>query len=212
MLNQLLNHLAAVPLILASTSPRRRELLASIELPFTVEPPHVDESTIPVEGLTPGELVSTLACIKAQSVANLRPDHLVIGADTVVVLDGHVMGKPTDSADAVAMLQRLQGQCHTVYTGVSAWHHGKHQTVVETTRVWMMPLTVAQCQDYVATGEPMDKAGAYAIQGVGSVLIERVDGCYFNVVGLPLHRLTQLLQQATLSTESVPRGIVSPTI
>ena len=181
------------PLILASASPRRRELLTSLGLEFTVLPAPIDEASIPVEGLTPDQVVETLARVKAQAVAELYPDRCVIGADTVVVLDGHIYGKPTDAADAVNMLGLLQGREHRVYTGLAVLHGSQCQTAVETTRVWMRPLTLAERQTYVATGEPLDKAGAYAIQGMGSLLVSRIDGCYFNVVGLPLHRLSVLM-------------------
>jgi septum formation protein len=196
-------------LVLASTSPRRHELLASVGLTFTIEPPRIDEASIPTHGLTPAQMVAALALGKGQSVAQIMPDSIVIGADTVVVLDDVVLGKPTDEADAVAMLSRLQGRGHTVMTGVCVCYPGQPpQTVVEQTRVWMRPLTLDECQAYVATGEPMDKAGAYAIQQVGSTLIERIEGCYFNVVGLPLHRL---MQQLTVAAHNATGQTINPT-
>jgi septum formation protein len=182
-----------LPLILASASPRRRELLTSLGLDFTVLPSSVDEASIPIDGLTPAQTVEKLARVKAEAVAELYPDRLVIGADTVVVQNDVIYGKPVDAADAVRLLGLLQGQAHQVFTGVAVVAGARCVTAIETTQVWMRPLSEAERQAYVATGEPMDKAGAYAIQGAGSVLIPRIEGCYFNVVGLPLHRLSMLL-------------------
>jgi septum formation protein len=191
---------ANVPIILASTSPRRRELMSALVTPFgltyRLEAPPVDEASIDVTGLTPPEVVQRLASAKAQSVAHAYPDHLVIGADTLVVLNKHtILGKPTTTAEAVAMLQQLQGKTHQVYTGLAVCYGMNTHQAVECTTVRMRALSPEACQAYVATGEPMDKAGAYAIQGVGSMLIEAVEGCYFNVVGLPMYRLSQLLEQ-----------------
>jgi septum formation protein len=194
--------LPTCPLILASASPRRRELLSTLGLDFTVIPSPVDEASIDVTGLLPEQLVEKLAMVKAYAVAEHHPDAVVLGADTVVVLHNRVYGKPTDAEDAIRMLGELQGNVHQVFTGMAIVRHGHVTSAVETTQVWMQPLTLAERQAYVATGEPLDKAGAYAIQGVGSTLIPRVDGCYFNVVGLPLHRLMTLLNVTLL----LPQG------
>jgi septum formation protein len=190
-----INVLPKQPLILASASPRRKELLASLGLNFTVIPSPVDESSIDVAGLSPAQIVEKLALIKAQTVAKQHPYALVVGADTIVVLNNSIYGKPKDEADAIRMLSELQGHRHQVFTGLAIVQNQQVTTAVETTQVWMKPLTLAERQAYVATGEPLDKAGAYAIQGVGSTLIPRVEGCYFNVVGLPLHRLCHCLAE-----------------
>lgn len=183
------------PLILASGSPRRKELLASLGLTFDVVSPPIDEASIPVEGLSPEQVVLTLAQAKGSSVASTNPDHLVIAADTIVVVNGVLLGKPTDTIQAYDMLAQLQGQAHSVWTGIAVFYQGRHAAQAVETKVFMKPLNDSQIQAYVASGEPMDKAGAYAIQGFGSTLIERIEGCYFNVVGLSLERTVALVNQ-----------------
>ncbi|KAF6573077.1 Maf family protein [Paenibacillus sp. FSL M8-0228] len=184
-------------IILASTSPRRKELLAFLRLPFEVVPSHADEST--PESWTPQQIVETLAARKAQAVVNTvtqsKEAGLVIGSDTIVVLDGSVLGKPADHADAVRMLTALQGRTHRVYTGVACIHTGTGEVLVRhrQTEVTMKPLSQEQIVAYVNTGEPSDKAGAYGIQGMGATLVESIQGCYFNVVGLPLSLLSDML-------------------
>ncbi|MHB0860669.1 Maf family protein [Paenibacillus sp. SEL3] len=184
-------------IILASTSPRRKELLAFLRLPFEVVPSHADEST--PESWTPQQIVETLAARKAQAVVNTvtqsKEAGLVIGSDTIVVLDGSVLGKPADHADAVRMLTALQGRTHRVYTGVACIHTGTGEVLVRhrQTEVTMKPLSQKQIVAYVNTGEPSDKAGAYGIQGMGATLVESIQGCYFNVVGLPLSLLSDML-------------------
>ncbi|MGV6936242.1 Maf family protein [Paenibacillus sp. CMM36] len=184
-------------IILASTSPRRKELLAFLRLPFEVVPSHADEST--PESWTPQQIVETLAARKAQAVVNTvtqsKEAGLVIGSDTIVVLDGSVLGKPADLADAVRMLTALQGRTHRVYTGVACIHTGTGEVLVRhrQTEVTMKPLSQEQIVAYVNTGEPSDKAGAYGIQGMGATLVESIQGCYFNVVGLPLSLLSDML-------------------
>ncbi|MDY8095964.1 Maf family protein [Paenibacillus polymyxa] len=184
-------------IILASTSPRRKELLAFLRLPFEVVPSHADEST--PESWTPQQIVETLAARKAQTVVNTvtqsKEAGLVIGSDTIVVLDGSVLGKPADHADAVRMLTALQGRTHRVYTGVACIHTGTGEVLVRhrQTEVTMKPLSQEQIVAYVNTGEPSDKAGAYGIQGMGATLVESIQGCYFNVVGLPLSLLSDML-------------------
>jgi len=183
------------PIILASASPRRKELLASLGLIFTVMSPDVDEAAVG-EGITdPAVLVETLAKMKAQAVADAYPDHLVIGADTVVVIDDQILGKPSDAAAATTMLKQLQGNTHQVITGLAVYRGGAFQVHHGVTTVWMNAMTDTQIQRYVASGEPMDKAGAYAIQGLGSQYISKIDGCYFNVVGLSLSLLRTTLQE-----------------
>lgn len=198
--------------ILASTSPRRRELLASLGLRFHTEPSDFDESSVSVTD--PGELVQTLAYSKAKTVLDTMvaekriPDAgvVVIGADTVVVLQNQVLGKPIDTADARRMLKSLQNETHTVFSGlcVLAYKDGSppgeaSEVVHEKTRVTMQPMDDAQIARYVETGEPLDKAGSYAIQGLGATLISGIEGDYFTVVGLPLHRLAGLLQKFGVS-------------
>ncbi|AOK89499.1 Maf family protein [Paenibacillus sp. SEL1] len=184
-------------IILASTSPRRKELLAFLRLPFEVVPSHADEST--PESWTPQQIVETLAARKAEAVVNTATQSkeagLVIGSDTIVVLDGSVLGKPADHADAVRMLTALQGRTHRVYTGVACIHTGTGEMLVRhrQTEVTMKPLSQEQIVAYVNTGEPSDKAGAYGIQGMGATLVESIQGCYFNVVGLPLSLLSDML-------------------
>jgi septum formation protein len=187
----------SVPLVLASRSPRRRKLLELIGARFTV---HISpaEEVLP-EGLPPDAIVQQLALEKAAPVAALHPDALTLGADTLVVLDGAVLGKPADAADAHAMLRRLAGRTHTVYTGLALLHPAtdRHLTVYEATQVTFAPLTDGEIAAYVASGAPMDKAGAYGIQDDrGALFIQRIDGDYYNVVGLPLHRLYQTLKAA----------------
>ncbi|MGR6763849.1 Maf family protein [Paenibacillus sp. T2-29] len=184
-------------IILASTSPRRKELLAYLRLPFEVVPSHADEST--PESWTPQQIVETLAARKAEAVvrtaAQSEEAGLVIGSDTIVVLEDSVLGKPVDHADAVRMLTALQGRTHRVYTGVACIHTGTGKMLVRyrQTEVTMKPLNQEQIVAYVNTGEPSDKAGSYGIQGMGATLVESIQGCYFNVVGLPLSLLSDML-------------------
>ena len=173
-------------IILASASPRRRELLAQAGFEFEVITSDVDEVVDPA--LTPDMLVMSLATQKAQAVAVRHKEFVVIGSDTVVVLDGKVLGKPKDEADAVRMLKSLSGRTHEVYTGVCVAYGGETHSFFECTRVKFCELDSAQIEAYVATKEPMDKAGAYGIQGKGCVLVEGIEGDYFNVVGFPVSR------------------------
>jgi len=170
--------------VLASASPRRRELLAGLGLAFTVRAAEVDESPLP--GEDPAACVRRLAAAKA--AARAEAGELVLAADTVVVLDGRMLGKPRDAADARRMLASIAGREHAVLTGVTLHEvaGGRRETVVETSRVRMAPLEPREIDWYVATGEPLDKAGAYAVQGLGALLVEEVHGNYTNVVGLPL--------------------------
>jgi len=183
-----------VPLVLASASPRRRELLTRLGLSFTVRPA-LGPETWP--GLDPGPSVEVLADRKAAEVAADAADSLTLAADTVVVLDGDVLGKPADAEEAHAMLRRLSGATHTVYTGLALHHPASRRTVTahEATAVTFAPLSDEEIARYVAGGSPMDKAGAYGIQDDhGALFVARIDGDYYNVVGLPLHRLYQTLR------------------
>ncbi len=183
-------------IVLASGSPRRRQLLEQIGLTgFRVLPSDADES-LP-DGIAPGEAVERLSARKGAAVAaQARPGALVIAADTVVALDGAILGKPRDEGEAREMLSALSGRTHQVYTGVSLFHPGGRRTEHEVTAVTFRPLSQEEIAAYVATGEPMDKAGAYGIQGLGALLVERLEGDYFNVMGLPLCRLGRMLAAA----------------
>lgn len=180
--------------ILASASPRRRELLSLIFREFRVIPSDFDESLVPSE-LAPPEHVLYSALMKARDVAANFPDSLVIGADTIVVIDEVILGKPADDADAARMLKLLSGRTHEVYTGIAVVQDGIERAEVECTAVNFRELTDDVISRYIASGEPMDKAGAYAIQGKGAVLIKSIAGCYPNVVGLPLYELSRLLME-----------------
>ncbi len=179
--------------ILASQSPRRRELLERMGISdFLIRPAQGEERFDP--SLTPAQLVESLSRQKAEEIsAGAGPEDLVIAADTVVSVDGRVLGKPRDRRDAAEMLAALSGREHTVYTGVTVRRGGETVTEHEATAVRFRPLTQGEIEDYVSTGEPMDKAGAYGIQGYGCLLVEGITGDYFNVVGLPVCRLGRIL-------------------
>lgn len=183
-------------LVLASASPRRADLLRQLGLSFTIEEAAVDEELNP--RWSPSLQVRVLALRKAVAVARKRPDCLVIGADTLVVMEGKTMGKPVSAAQAEEMLRTLSGRVHEVVTGVAvvSFEQRRAWCTWESTRVFFRLLMEEEIRAYVATGEPMDKAGAYGIQNRGAVFVERIEGCYFNVVGLPLVRLNELLVQA----------------
>jgi septum formation protein len=181
------------PLILASGSPRRRDLLAQLDLPFEIIISNAPEPVIP--GLAPVAQAMQLAEQKARAVAESLATGLVLGADTIVVLDGDILGKPVDDEDAARMLRRLSGRGHQVITGIALVDAARGTTNrrAVTSTVHFHPLTAAQIAAYVASGEPRDKAGAYAIQGIGGALISTLDGCFNNVVGLPLCAVSDLL-------------------
>lgn len=183
-------------LILASASPRRRELLAQAGFTFEVRPAHVNENARPEED--PIAYVVRLARDKALAVfAEVNdPDVVVLGADTTVTLDGHILAKPEDAADAARMLRMLSGRTHTVITGVAVSTAQTTEVAAEVTCVQFLTLSDEEIVAYIATGEPMDKAGAYGIQGFAAKWIPRIQGCYFNVVGLPLALVTTMLEQA----------------
>jgi len=170
-------------LVLASQSPRRREILNSAGLPYLVRVSGVPEQRL--EGESPYDYVRRLALEKSAAVAR-EPGEIILAADTVVVVDGEVLEKPTDRDDAVRMLGKLSDRMHAVTTGISLRHDGGTVVDAEETRVYFQALSEKEINEYVNSGEPMDKAGAYAIQGLASKFIHRVDGCYFNVVGLPI--------------------------
>lgn len=180
-------------LILASASPRRRELLTNMGIPFTIHPSDADET---VSG-APEEMVRTLALRKAAQVAQAVGAGWIVGADTLVALDGRALGKPADADDAVHMLKALSGRAHDVFTGVCLMDAatGKRDLRVVGTKVFFRPLIEEEIRAYVATGEPMDKAGAYGAQGRGAVFVRGIDGDFFNVMGLPLCRLDAMLKR-----------------
>lgn len=186
-------------IILASTSPRRRELIASLAIPFEVVPSHTDETY--EETLSPEQIVMELAARKANAVYHgLDPaadrNAVIVGSDTIVVRDGDVLGKPRDVQEAADMLRSLQGREHVVYTGVACVDAltGTRHVDYRATTVTMKVLTEAQIQAYARSGEGLDKAGAYAIQGLGATIVTGIEGCYFNVVGLPLSLLVDMLK------------------
>ncbi|MGZ4844657.1 MAG: Maf family protein [Candidatus Angelobacter sp.] len=184
-------------LILASSSPRRQELLREIGVPFRVHAAHINEDQI--TGEAPGAYALRLAREKAEAVAVQYPQSYVIGADTIVVVDGEVLGKPKDQGDAVRMLWRLSGRGHEVTTAVSVVAPGTlAETRASTTKVYFRELAEDEIQRYVAGGEPMDKAGAYAIQGGASRWADRIEGEFSNVVGLPLSLVTDMLRTTGL--------------
>ena len=179
-------------LVLASRSPRRREILTQAGIPFTVRAAGVDES--PLSGETPEAYVQRLAQWKACAVP-AEPAETVLGADTTVVVAHQMLAKPEDAADARRMLAALSGRCHEVLTGICLKRGAALIRDCAVTRVWFSPMSPADIESYVASGEPMDKAGAYAIQGLASKFIERIDGCYFNVVGLPVSLVYRRLRE-----------------
>ncbi|BBI32530.1 Maf family protein [Cohnella abietis] len=195
---------SAPMLVLASSSPRRKELISLLGLPVQISPSHVSEDT--PDDWSPLQIVEGLSLRKALAVKeelahSFDPSSIIVGSDTIVVLNGKVMGKPRDDEDAEHMLQQLAGQIHEVYTGVSCIRISDEKTVTShrITKVKMRNLSPEQISRYVATGEPLDKAGAYGIQEIGSLLVESIDGCYFNVVGLPVSLLAVQLEQFNIT-------------
>jgi septum formation protein len=187
-------------LILASASPRRAELLRSAAIDFEVQPADVDESVR--SGETPEQYVCRVAREKARVAAQGNAGAVVLAADTTVVVDGHILAKPEDDEDARRMLRLLAGRSHQVLTGVCVIGNGAEQVRVESTLVTFAPLTDQEIDCYVASGEPADKAGAYAIQGIASRFITRIDGSYSNVVGLPVAVVDDMLRKIAPVTNS----------
>jgi septum formation protein len=185
-------------LVLASASPRRRELLTQAGFVFSVHPAHIPEDPLP--GEEPIAYVTRLARQKAEAVftelsaAGSQEGLAVLGADTTVTLDGHILAKPEDAADAARMLRLLSGRTHRVITGVAVAAAGRVEVAAEVTAVRFLTLSEEEIAAYIATGEPMDKAGAYAIQGGAAKWIPRIEGCYFNVVGLPVALVGTMLE------------------
>ncbi len=187
-------------LILASASPRRADLLRQVGLEFTVIKPDVDEKI--AAGTEPGKVVVELARKKVLDVSRRLEYGCVLAADTLVVYEGNVLGKPQDFGDACRMLSLLSGKEHQVYSGLALYNIAGEdlQTGFSMTRVWMKSLEKTHIERYVESGEPLDKAGAYGIQGLGAVFVQKIEGCYFNVVGLPLNLLFEMLIQMKVST------------
>ncbi|MBR4723437.1 MAG: septum formation protein Maf [Clostridia bacterium] len=186
-------------IILASASPRRREILKNLGLDFEVLVSSADESKIDKKTVAPPLYVQELALLKAVSAAeNLKDKNaIIISADTIVCLNGQILGKPKDDADAEAMLSLLSGKCHSVFSGICVMDAKTLKSVCakEETKVLFKELTPEQIKSYVKTGEPSDKAGAYAVQGLGALFTERVDGDFFNVIGLPVKKLFDILEK-----------------
>ena len=181
----------SVPVVLASSSPRRRELLTLIGIPHTVSPADIDET--PLAGELPEPHAERLARGKAEVVATRVPHALIIAADTIVVVDGEILGKPRDEREAGAMLRRLSGRRHIVHTAVAVARDGALVSGIESVDVTFRDLTANDITRYIATREPMDKAGAYGIQGFGATIVTRIDGDYFAVMGLALGLMVRLM-------------------
>ena len=183
-----------IPVVLASQSPRRKQLLGLLGITPEIVPANIDESWR--TGEEPAPHAERLAREKAAAI--VRPDALVVAADTIVVLDGDILGKPSTEKEAAVMLRRLSGRDHIVHTAMAVSYGRRSASGVETTRVWFRSLDEHSIKDYVATGEPMDKAGAYGIQGFGAVIVEKIEGDYFTVMGLGLGRLVDLMARVGL--------------
>ncbi len=191
--------MTAPRIVLASASPRRRDLLTLIGIAHEVRPADIDET--PLAGELPDAYAERLARAKAAILAARAPDALVVGSDTIVVVEGDILGKPRDEAEAARMLRRLAGRRHVVHTAVAVARDGRVESGVERVDVAFRPLGDADIAAYIATGEPMDKAGAYGIQGFGATIVERIEGDYFAVMGLPLGRLVRLMERVGVRYE-----------
>jgi len=179
------------PPILASASPRRRQWLEALQIPFEVWKPEVDETPLP--GEDPASMVARLAEAKAEVVAAANPDRWVIAADTTVAVDQHILGKPADAADAERMLLMIQGRSHQVHTGLCLRRNSQVHTLVDTAEVFLRAMSPGQARWYATTGEPMDKAGAYAAQGIAALFIDRIAGSFATVMGFPVERFGELV-------------------
>lgn len=198
----------AEPLVLASGSPRRSDLLRQIGIPHVVTLPVVPVDETPLTGEAPADYVLRLACAKARAV--LVPGRLVLAADTTVVADGQILGKPEDTAAAVAMLLSLADRDHAVFTGVALRRDAELKSVLVRTEVRFRPISAREASAYAATGEGLDKAGSYAIQGQGAIFVRSLVGSYSNVVGLPLAETETLLQAFGVDTWAWRRASGSP--
>ena len=184
------------PPILASASPRRKQWLEAMRIPFEVWAPEVDETPLCDEG--PEAMVARLARAKAEIVGLVNPDRWIIAADTTVAVDHHILGKPVDEEDAQRMLMLIQGRSHEVHTGLCLWKNHETYSLVDTAQVFMRTVTPAQAQWYAATGEPMDKAGGYAAQGIAALFVERIEGSFATVMGFPVERFGDLVRRLSL--------------
>lgn len=184
------------PLILASGSPRRKQWLESLSIPFEIMAPDIDET--PDESEDPADLVLRLAKGKADLISTTNPGRWVLAADTTVAVDHHTLNKPVDVEDAVRMLMLIQGRRHEVHTGMCLQRDGGVHALVDTAEVFLRPISEAQARWYVASGEPMDKAGSYAAQGIAALFIERIEGSFATVMGLPVERLSALMLELGL--------------
>jgi septum formation protein len=178
------------PPILASASPRRRQWMEALQIPFEVRKPEVDETPLPSED--PEAMVERLSRAKAEEVARVNPDRWVIASDTTVAVDHHVLGKPVDPADAERMMMLIQGRGHQVHTGLCLRRNDQVHSLVDTAGVYLRPVTAAQARWYAGTGEPMDKAGGYAAQGIAALFIDRIEGSFATVMGFPVERFGEL--------------------
>ena len=185
-------------IILASASPRRKMLLEQLGLNFSINPSEIDESIVEIKD--PQQLVQRLSYLKASSIKR-NQSQIIIGADTVVSNNNKILEKPVDEKEAKRMLRKLSGTTHQVLTGITIINQDRVITDYESTDVQFKELTIAEIEDYVATGEPLDKAGSYGVQGQGAVLVKRIEGCFYNVVGLSLYRLTQMMNEIGLELE-----------
>jgi septum formation protein len=190
--------LTLAPPILASSSPRRRQWMEALQIPFEVWSPEVDESPLPEE--EPEALVARLARAKAEIVSMVNPGRWVIASDTTVAVDHHILNKPVDEIDAARMLMLIQGRAHQVHTGLCLRKDNHVYGFVDTAQVHLRPVTRAQAEWYARTGEPMDKAGGYAVQGIAALFIDHIDGSFATVMGFPVERLGALLQSLGLLT------------
>lgn len=199
-----------LPLILASSSPRRQELLQRLGVPFEVAAADIDETQQP--GELPTVLVQRLAREKAQAVAARLAGRAVLAADTIVVLEGAVLGKPVDGEDAAAMLRRLRGRSHTVWSALYAWQPATRRVAAALNRsqVWMRHYDDAEIAAYVASGDPLDKAGAYAIQHSGFAPVERIEGCFSGVMGFPLGDGAQVLRTIGIAVPRAAAAVCQP--
>jgi len=182
-------------LVLASSSPRREELLKRLGLNFTIVPSKINEDKF--KSIAPELMVQKLAQKKAEEVAALVEDTIIIAADTIVVKNKEIIGKPENKNDAKKMLQKLQGEKHTVYSGITVLSTETNNLLVDvdSTEVYLRSMNKQEINNYINTGEPFDKAGSYAIQGLGGIFVEKINGSYFNVMGLPIHKLAIMLKE-----------------
>ncbi|MDP8226682.1 MAG: Maf family protein [Candidatus Celaenobacter polaris] len=182
-------------IILASRSPRRAFLLKQVGLNFKQIPSHIEEH---LNGMEPEDFVLHYAKKKAEEIQKIYPDSLIIGSDTIVVLDNMIIGKPQNDEEAFQILKKLSGKCHEVLTGVSILFHDSQISDIAKTKVFFKLIADEDIKEYISTGEPMDKAGAYGIQGYGSQFIDTIDGCYFNVMGFPIPLFYEMIKKVTL--------------